>query len=62
MVVQSKPIELYTTNSEFFFFFWLYWVFLGVQAFLQLQRAGGTLVVMCGLLIMVASLITEHRV
>ena len=45
----------------FFIYFWLCWVFLAAWAFLQLWRAGSSLVAVHGLLIAVASLIGEHR-
>ena len=47
------------------FKFYLFWASLSLsllcKAFLQLQRAGAALVVICGLLTVVASLVTEHR-
>ena len=45
------------------FIFWVCWVFVSAQAFLQLQQAGATLVVLeaLGLLTVVAFLVVEHR-
>ena len=50
----AKPLK------KKFYLFQLYWVFAATGAFLQLQRAGTTLVVVHGLLTEVASLV-EHR-
>jgi len=41
-------------------YLWLCRVFVAVRAFLSFWRVGATLVVVCGLLIVVASLVVEH--
>ena len=50
----------------FFFFnslnFWLHWVFVAARGLSLVAVSGGLLfVVVCGLLIAVASLVAEHR-
>ena len=45
-----------------FIYFWLCWVFVAVQAFSLVAVSGGySLVAVCGLLVVVASLVAEHR-
>ena len=45
----------------FIIYFWLCWVIVTAQALLQLQQAGATLAAMRRLLIVVASLVAQHR-
>ena len=39
----------------------LCWVFIAVKAFLYLPQAGATLLLQCSLLVVLASLVAEHR-
>ena len=43
------------------FNFWLHWVFTAAHGFSLVAENGGYSVVVCGLLIAVASLVAEHR-
>ena len=59
--------ELFETSSVFFFFFffffsyWLGWVFVAVlRLSLVVESEGYSLVMMCRLLIVIASLAAEH--
>ena len=46
-----------------YFYFWLYWVFIVASGLsLVAESRGYSLVVVCGRLIEVASLVAEHRV
>ena len=45
----------------FLIYFWLCWVIVTAQALLQLQQAGATLAAVRRLLIVVASLVAQHR-
>ena len=45
----------------YFNFFWLYWVFAAHGLSLVVESGGYSLVVVCGLLIAVASLVASHR-
>ena len=45
----------------YFTYFWLHWVFIAAHGLSQVAGSGGPLfVVVCGLLIAVASLVVEH--
>ena len=43
-----------------FIYFWQHWVFIAARAFSVVVRGGSSLVVVCRLLIAVASLVVEH--
>ena len=51
-------------NSHFlkylFIYFWLRWVFVAVRGLSLVAASGGYFVAVCGLLIVVASLVAEH--
>ena len=48
--------------NYYFIYFCLCWVFIAAQTFSLVGESGGySLVMMCGLLILVASLVAEHR-
>ena len=46
---------------HFFFFFWLHWVFVAVRVLSLVVASGGYSIVVRGLLIVVASLVAEHK-
>ena len=53
----DNQVEMYYTGV-FFFFFWLRWVFIAARGLSLAVASGGLLfVVVCGLLIVVASLL-----
>ena len=55
-------IKSLKTSHNFFFFFWLRWVFVAARGlFSSCGERGLLLVVLRGLLIAVSSLVTEHR-
>ena len=58
------PWSFLTEEIVFFFFsltyFWLLWVFVAARGLSLLAVRGATLAVVCGLLITVASLVSEH--
>ena len=51
-------MSLFTYSSYFFFF--LHWVFVAVRGLSLVVAMGAILLAVCGLLIVVASLVVEH--
>ena len=62
--VDFSTVSTCLTMRSFFFnyLFWLHWVFVAVQGLCVVAVRGGySLVAMCGLLIVVVSLVVEYR-
>ena len=62
MQLGCQPAALLTNDGPLFLFsFWLCWVFIAARAFSSCGEQGLLFVVVCGLLIAVASLVVEHE-
>ena len=46
--------------NSIYLYFWLHWVFIAVRGLSLVVASGAYSVVVCGLLIVVASLVAEH--
>ena len=58
----KKILFLSIFFKELFIYFWLHWVFIATRGLSLVAASGGySLVVVCGLFVAVASLVSEHR-